>query len=119
MASEFTSFMRDKLLQKGITQQQVFRFADISEKFGYKLISGEKHTRQRDLIIKLCLAAQFTEEELSTALQLYGMSPLFSQNSRDEVIRQALKEGVREIADLNEALEKAGFERFYESKRGA
>ena len=30
---------------------------------------------------------------------------------------QALQDGLREIADVNEILEQAGFERLYESKR--
>ena len=117
MASEFTDYMRKILQRKGVSQQQMFRSADISEKYGYKLVSGEKHTRQRDLLIKLGIAAHFTEKELSEALILYGMAPLYQQNSRDVVLIQALNDGVREIADVNELLESAGHERLYESKR--
>ncbi len=117
MVSEFTAYMRKMLQKKGVSQQQMFRSADISEKFGYKLISGEKHTIQRDIVIKLGIAAHFTEAELSEALILYGMAPLYKQNGRDVVLIQALQDGLREIADVNELLEQAGFERLYESKR--
>ena len=117
MASEFTDYMRKILQRKGVSQQQMFRSADISEKYGYKLVSGEKHTRQRDLIIKMCIAAHFTREELSEALILYGMAPLYTQNGRDKIMLQALEEGMSEIADINDLLEKDGFGKLYESKR--
>lgn len=45
----FGDYFRDVLLTKSITQQTVFLNADIGEKYGYKLISGEKHTKQRDV----------------------------------------------------------------------
>ena len=68
MVSEFTEYMRKTLRKKGMSQQQVFRSADISDKYGYKLISGEKHTRQRDILIKLGIVARFTEAEISGIL---------------------------------------------------
>ena len=33
-----------RIVEKGITQQTVFLKADIPERYGYKLLSGEKHT---------------------------------------------------------------------------
>ena len=41
--------------------------ADIPERYGYKLLSGEKHTRQRDVILRICCAAG-----LSNALEANG-----------------------------------------------
>ena len=46
----FSEYIKDLLKEKRITQQMVFLKADIPEKYGYKLLSGEKHTRQRDII---------------------------------------------------------------------
>ena len=117
MVSEFTEYMRKTLRKKGMSQQQVFRSADISDKYGYKLISGEKHTRQRDILIKLGIVARFTEAEISEALILYGMAPLYRQNGRDVVLIRALAEGIREVSDVNELLEQAGYVKLYESKR--
>ena len=59
----FGDYFRNTLLAKNITQQTVFLNADIGEKYGYKLISGEKHTKQRDVIIRLCFAGEFTFNE--------------------------------------------------------
>ena len=111
MASEFTEYMRKILQRKGVSQQQMFRSADISEKYGYKLVSGEKHTRQRDLLIKLGIAAHFTEKELSEALILYGMAPLYQQNARDakdisvSMIQNLVKQFNPDIPDLEVEVE--------------
>ena len=57
------------LKEKRITQQMVFLKADIPEKYGYKLLSGEKHTRQRDIILRICYAAELTLEQTQRALR--------------------------------------------------
>ena len=72
----FADYMRMKLREKGILQQNIFLAADLSENYGYKLIAEGKHTRQRDSILRLCLAARFQLEEVQEALILYGMAPL-------------------------------------------
>lgn len=54
----FSEYIKDLLKEKKITQQMVFLKADIPEKYGYKLLSGEKHTRQRDIILRICYAAE-------------------------------------------------------------
>ena len=46
----------------------------------------EKHTKDRDLIIRLCLAGHFTWIETSRALRLYGMSELYAKDPRDACI---------------------------------
>lgn len=59
----FTRYMRETFRAKGLRQQDVFLAADIPERYGYKLISGEKRTRQRDVILRLCLGAGFSLAE--------------------------------------------------------
>ena len=111
--------MREKISEKNISQQQIFRAIDISDKYGYKLISGEKHTRQRDVILKLCIAGRFSIEETDEALILYGMAPLYMGNSRDTAIMTAINGGIREISDMNKRLTDSGFEPLYESKHNS
>ena len=104
----FSSYMRSLIREKGVRLQDVFLLADISEGYGYKLISGEKHTRQRDVILKLCLTAGFTLEETQRALKLYGMSPLYARFPRDAVLISAISSGRREITEVNRLLEQNG-----------
>ena len=104
----FSDYFKDLLSQNKISQQKVFIDADISEKYGYKLISGEKHTNQRDTILRLCYAGKLNVEETNRSLILYGMSPLYARNKRDALLIVAFNDRVGDILDLNEYLIKNG-----------
>ena len=111
----FAAYMRSTVREKGLRFQEVFLRADVSEGYGYKLISGEKHTRQRDTILKLCLGAGFTLDETQRALKIYGMSPLYARFPRDAVLISAISSGIREPAEINRLLEQNGQPQLRES----
>ena len=100
----FADHFRSVLRKKKIRQQEVFLAADLSESYGYKLISEEKHTVNRDTILRLCLGGHFELGETQRALKLYGMAPLYSRVPRDAVIMIAINAGTYEIADVDELL---------------
>ena len=104
----FAGYMRMKFREKGILQQNVFLAADLSENYGYKLIAEEKHTRQRDTILRLCLAARFRSEEMQEALILYGMAPLHGRFPRDAVLMVAVQNGICDLCEVNRLLESCG-----------
>ena len=104
----FADYMRMKFKEKGILQQNIFLAADLSENYGYKLIAEEKHTRQRDTILRLCLAAQFRLEEEQEALILYGMAPLHGRFPRDAALMVAVQNGVYDLREVNALLESCG-----------
>ena len=107
-ARPFAVYMRRKLREKGLLQQNVFLAADLSEGFGYKLISEEKRTRQRDVILRLCLAAQLGPEEVWEALLRYGMAPLWWRFPRDAILLAAIGNGVYDMQKVNALLEQYG-----------
>ena len=104
----FADYMRIKFREKGVLQQNVFLAADLSENYGYKLIAEEKHTRQRDVILRLCMAARFQLEEVQEALILYGMAPLHGRFPRDAVLIVAIQNGVYDMREVNAMLESCG-----------
>ena len=104
----FADYMRRKLREKGLLQQEVFLAADLSENYGYKLIAEEKHTRQRDTILRLCLAARFRLEEVQEALILYGMAPLHGRLARNAVLTVAVQNGICDLCEVNRLLESCG-----------
>ncbi len=104
----FADYMRRKLREKGVLQQNVFLAADLSENYGYKLIAEEKHTRQRDTILRLCLAAGFRPEEIREALILCGMAPLHGRFPRDAVLTVAAQNGIFDLHEINRLLERFG-----------
>lgn len=65
----FSIYVKNLLQEKKLTQQYVFLQADIPERYGYKLLSGEKRTRQRDVILRICYAAKFSLAETQRALK--------------------------------------------------
>ena len=44
----FAKYLHQIISRNGLTQQEVFIQADFPERFGYKLLSEEKRTKQRD-----------------------------------------------------------------------
>lgn len=100
----WTEYMRGKFREKGILQQNVYLAADIPERHGYKLISGEKRTVKRDTILRICLAAEFTLEEVQESLLLYGMAPLYVRVPRDAAFMLAFHNRIYDIHDVDAIL---------------
>lgn len=106
----FSVYIKGLLARKGITQQAVFLKADIPERYGYKLLSGEKHTRQRDILLRICYAAEMTLEETQSALEKYEMPALYPKRPRDALLMLIFRERPGSILDVNALLKKHGME---------
>lgn len=100
----FAGYMRKKLREKDITQQNLFLAADLSERYGYKLISEQKHTVKRDVIIRFCLAAKFNLEEAQEALLLYKMPELYWRFPRDAAFIVAFSNKIYDIHQVDSML---------------
>lgn len=100
----FANYMRAKIKEKGVSQQDIFLYADIPERYGYKLISQEKYTKQRDIILRICYSAGFTIEETQKALRLYGMPELYVEFPRDALIMVIFNDRPGDIIKVNEIL---------------
>ena len=112
----FADYMRRKFREKGIRQQDIFLAADISENYGYKLISEEKHTSQRDMILRICLAARFDREETQEALILYGIAPLYIRIPRDMVFLAEIHNRLFDIYRVNELLSACGLPLLFQER---
>lgn len=106
----FAEYMREILKEKQLLQQEVFLRADIPERYGYKLISQEKHTKQRDIILRICYASEMTLEETQKALRIYRMPELYAKVSRDALIMIAFNERPGDVIELNQFLKQNGME---------
>ena len=101
----FIEYFKILFKEKGVTQQKVFVEAEIPERYGYKLLSGEKRTRQRDVILRICFAAGFSLRETQKALKKYRMPELYAKIPRDALIMIAFNERVGSISEINKLLE--------------
>lgn len=106
----FSAFMRKTIREKGLKQQDVFLNADLPEGYGYKLISGEKHTKKRDIILRICIASKFNLKETQKALKLYGMSPLYAKFKRDAALIIAINSSVNDPHEVDALLSEYGME---------
>ncbi|MBP3458863.1 MAG: hypothetical protein J6K58_06610 [Lachnospiraceae bacterium] len=106
----FVTYMKKLIREKNLRQQDIFIQADVPERYGYKLLSEEKHTKQRDVILRICYASEFTLEETQRALKLYGMSPLYAKIPRDAVLMIAFNEHPGSILEVNAMLKKQNME---------
>ena len=106
----FSIYIKGLLARKGITQQAVFLKADIPERYGYKLLSGEKRTRQRDILLRICYASELTLEETQSALEKYEMPALYPKRPRDALLMLIFRERPGSILDVNALLKKHGME---------
>ena len=106
----FFVYVKELMAKKGITQQTVFLKADIPERYGYKLLSGEKHTKQRDIILRICYAAGFSLAETQRALKKYGMLELYAKEPRDAFLMIVFNDRPGSIIDVNELLKENGIE---------
>ena len=102
----FAKYLHQIISRNGLTQQEVFIQADFPERFGYKLLSEEKRTKQRDVILRLCYAAEFTLEETQRALRIYEMPQLYSKIPRDVILMVCFNERPGSVIDVNAFLKK-------------
>ena len=112
----FRDYMAREIDKSGLRRQTVFLNADISEGYGYKLLSEEKHTVRRDVVLRLCLGAKFSPEQTNRALALYGMAPLYPRMPRDALLISAIAAGFYDVHEIDALLTKNGFEPLYACK---
>ncbi len=104
----FYYHMKNTIEKKGLFLKDVYMSAGVSESYGGKIITMEKHTKNRDLIIRLCLAGHFNLMETNRALKLYGMSELYPKISRDACIIVAINNHKYDRFSVDESLKNVG-----------
>jgi len=107
----FYYYMKDVLDEKNIKLKDLYVFAGVSESYGSKILTQEKHTKDRDLIIRFCLAGHFNWDETNRALKLYGMSELYAKDSRDACIIVAINNRIFNMYDIDEMLLQRGLDK--------
>lgn len=109
----FSYYMKDVIAKKNITfknhkmcLKDIYSIAGVSESYGEKIMNMEKHTKNRDLIIRFCIAGRFQLNEINRALKLFGMNPLYSKDKRDVCIIVAVNNKKYELFEIDDILEK-------------
>lgn len=113
----FTYYMKDVLAGKNLKigkckmrYKDLYMLAGLSESYGEKILNMTSHTKQRDVIIRLCIVGRFQLEEINRALKLYGVSPLYAKDKRDACIIVAINNRKYDLLEIDEMLERQGFD---------
>lgn len=106
--SSFSVYMDSIIKRKGLKRQDIFQKADIPQKYGYKLLSGESHTKDRDKLLRIFFAMNMTLKEVRRALELYGMPILYPKKKRDALLIIAFNRGISSVDEVNKILTENG-----------
>ena len=111
----FPGYIDSLLLQKNLKRQDVLIRANLPQKYGYKLLTGEAHTTDRDKILRICFSMEMSLKETQRALKLYGMTELYPKIKRDVLLIVALGQKMFNIDEVNEMLVKEGEAPLYDT----
>lgn len=102
----FYYYMKDILESKGILLKDMYSFAGVSESYGSKILTMEKHTKDRNLILRFCIAGHFSVLETNRALKLYQMAPLYAKDKRDAILLVAINNRIYDFGEIDDMLTK-------------
>ena len=100
----FVSYIDALLALKGLKRQDVLIRANLPQKYGYKLLTGESHTSNRDKILRICFSMEMSLTETQRALKLYGFSELYAKNKRDALLISTVSRRIFDIDTVNDIL---------------
>ena len=112
----FYYYFKDVLDEKNIKLKDVYSFAGVSESYGSKILTMEKHTKNRNLIIRLCIAGHFSWDETNRALKLYGMTELYAKDPRDACLIVAINNRRYDLAEVDDMLTGQGMKKLTEDE---
>ena len=104
----FYYYMKDTLEEKNMRLEEVYSFAGVSESYGGQILRMEKHTKNRDLILRLCIAGHFSWDETNRALKLYKMTELYAKDPRDACLIVAINNRIFDLGEIDDLLEEQG-----------
>ena len=99
---DFMQFFNERLKEKGLKKQDILLRADVPLGYGYKLLTEEKVTKKRDVILRICYAAEFTLSEVQQALRIYHMDTLYARDPRDALLISCFNNRPGSIIEVNE-----------------
>ncbi len=104
---DFVSFIDEYIYSHGIQRSYIIREANLNPQYGYKLLNGSKHTHNRNIILRICIAMGMNLEDTQQSLRCYDMRLLDIEIIRDKIIMAGI-ETRKKLLDIDIWLCKAG-----------
>lgn len=95
-------YLNDIIEQKGFAKSKVFTRAEISDIYGYQLLSGVRKP-SRDKLIQLCIGMELPLNEVQAALKFAGFAILYPKSKRDSVMIAGITEN-KSVFEINQLL---------------
>ncbi|MCR5654404.1 MAG: hypothetical protein K6G07_02015 [Lachnospiraceae bacterium] len=106
----FYYYMKDVIDEKRLKMNFVYSTAGLSQSYGEQIVHMTKHTKDRDVILRLCIAGRFSVEETNRALKLYKMSELYAKDPRDACLIVAINRRIYDLFKIDDILTEHGFD---------
>jgi hypothetical protein len=86
---KFSDYLYYLLDEHGLKYADILKHAQLSESYGYQLLSGRRQP-SRDKVLQIVIAAHFSLQETNRLLKLAGRSELYVKEKRDAVMMFAI-----------------------------
>lgn len=80
-----SQFLSEYIKSRKLTKSHVIKNAEISEIFGFQVLSGTRNP-SRNTLLSLCIAMEMTLDDVQTTLKISQFAPLYPKSKRDSII---------------------------------
>lgn len=87
-----SQFLSEYIKTHKLTKSTVIKDAEISEIFGFQVLSGTRNP-SRNTLLSLCIAMKMTLDEVQFALKIGKYAPLYPKYKRDSIIILGIRNG--------------------------
>ena len=101
----FVDMLTRYINMKGWRDSKVYKAAQIDRRLFSKIMSDREYKPAKDTALALAIALELTLQQTSDLLDRAGYT-LSHSNTRDVIIEYFIREGVHNLADINEVLYK-------------
>ena len=99
---QLNNFLNELIERNAISKSKIIRQADINEIYAYQIFSGKRFP-SRNKLLRICIGAEFSINEINDVLTVGEFSPLYPRIKRDSIIIFGIQNQYT-IYQLNELL---------------
>lgn len=97
-----SQFLSEYISAKGLKKSTVIKNAEISEIFGFQVLSGTRNP-SRNTLLSLCIAMKMALDEVQATLKIAEFAPLYPKSKRDSIIILGITNG-KNVCQINNEL---------------
>lgn len=99
---KISDFLTEYINSKKLVKSAIIKKAEISEIFGFQVLSGTRNP-SRNTLISLCIGMGMNVDEVQVALKIAEYAPLYPKILRDSIIILGIANG-KTVCEINNEL---------------